>query len=261
MKRVQKHRAYVRLPLVSGLLVAALMWMPLGAAATDSTSRYGQCMALAATNPDAALEKAMAWTEKGGGDPAGHCAATALMGLARYKEAAEAFELLAQNSSAHPPERAALLGQAGQAWLLAGDPEKAADVLSRALTLTPDDAALRVDRAQASYDLRRYGQSITDLDTALTIDPKLVDAYVFRASAYRRLGDLEKAEAEADTALSLNNVHPEALLERGIIHRLKDDRVGARRDWLTLITVAPHSEAARVAKANLDRMDAGINFE
>jgi hypothetical protein len=50
-------------------------------------------------------------------------------------------------------------------------------------------------------------------------------------------------------------------LERGMVRKLKGDKVAARRDWLTLVTVAPETEAARIARANLDRMDAGIDFE
>ncbi len=218
-------------------------------------------MALAQANPQKALETANAWRDQGGSDAAGHCAATALMGLNRYTEAAKGFEALAQNSSARPKTRAALLGHAGQAWLLGRDPNKAVDVLTRAITLTPNDEALLVDRAQAKFDLQRYRGAVIDLDAAVAINPKLVDAYVFRASAYRRLDDLERAEADADKALSFDGAHPEALLERGMIQRLKGDKVAARRDWLTLMTVAPDTEAARIAKVNLDRMDAGIKFD
>jgi tetratricopeptide (TPR) repeat protein len=245
------------------LLVAVLTPFQSGAAAADPASRYGQCMALAQTNPQQALETANAWTNQGGGDAdaAGHCAAASLMGLKRYTEAAKGFEALAQNSSAQPGLRAALLGQAGQAWLMGRDPNQAEAALTRAITLAPTDAALLVDRAQAKFDLQRYRAAVADLDAALIIDPDLVDAYVFRASAYRQLDDLEKAKADADKALSLDSAHPEALLERGMIHKLKGDKVAARRDWLTLITVAPDTEAARIARANLDRMDAGIKFD
>ena len=260
--RFQRHlRRVLRPSLMAWVALAVAVPVSPAAAAADPSSRYGQCMALAETDPRQALETAMAWTEKGGGDSAGHCAASALMRLDRYTEAANAFELLAQNSSAHPRARAALLGHAGQAWLLDRNPEKAADVLNRAIILVPDDPSLLVDRAQAAFDQRRYRDAVIDLDAALAIDPELVDAYVFRASAHRRLGDLDKAEADANKALSLDGGHPEGRLERGMIYRLKNDKIAARRDWLTLITIAPDTEAARIAKVNLDRMDAAIKFD
>lgn len=232
-----------------------------GAAEPDPRTRYSQCMALAQSNPQDAIETANAWIEEGGGDAAGHCAAVAVMGLGRFAEAAKRFEALAHNASARPAARAALLGHAGQAWLMGRDPGQAADALDRAITLAPDDAALLVDRAQARFDLRRYRDAVADLDAAVEIDPELVDAYAFRASAYRRLDDLDRAEADADKALLLDGTHPEALLERGMIHKLKGDRVAARRDWLTLLTVAPQTEAATIARANLDRTDAGVDIK
>jgi len=270
--RIQMRRSRIRvLPQgirVAGVLafgmyaVAALLFpAPPNAAAADPASRYAQCMDLAAINPQQALETAAAWIEQGGGDAAGHCAASALMGLDRHKEAAAAFETLAENASTHPKTRAALLGHAGQAWLMGRDPNQAVAVLSRAITLAPDDPALLVDRAQAKFDLRLYQAAVADLDAALELDPKLPDAYVFRASAHRRLEDLDRAGADADKAIALDSFHPEALLERGMIHKLKGDKVAARRDWLTLMTVAPNTEAARIAQANVDRMDAGINFD
>lgn len=243
------------------MLVTVSMLVSPAADAADPTSRYGQCMDLAETNPQQAFETANAWADQGGGDAAGHCAASALMGLNRYTEAAKTFEALAQNSGARPNTRAALLGHAGQAWLMGRDPDQAVGVLTRAITLAPDDAALLVDRAQAQFDLHRYRAAIADLDAAVKISPNLVDAYVFRANAYRRLDDLDSAEADADKAISLDSLHPEALLERGMIHKLRGDKVAARRDWLTLVTVAPDTEAARIARANLDRMDAGIKFD
>ena len=45
------------------------------------------------------------------------------------------------------------------------------------------------------------------------------------------------------------------MLERGIVRRLKGDDDGARRDWLTVLTIAPGTSAARAAQANLEKMD------
>jgi len=243
------------------VLVALLSPISPDADEPDRASRYGQCMVLAQSNPKKAIETANAWIDEGGRDAASHCAATALMGLNRFTEAAKRFEALAQNASARPATRAALLGHAGQAWLMGRDPNQAVGVLSRAITLTPNVAELLVDRAQAQFDLKRYRDAVADLGAAVKINPEMADAYVFRASAYRRLDDLDRAEADADKAISLDSTHSEALLERGMIHKLKGDREAARRDWLTLLTVAPDTEAARLAQANLDRMDVGINFD
>ena len=64
--------------------------------------------------------------------------------------------------------------------------------------------------------------------------------------------------ADVNTVLMRDPIHPEALLERGILRRLNDDNAGARADWLKLLEIAPHSSAATAARANLERMDLKI---
>ncbi len=95
----------------------------LGAPATpaeiDQARQYADCMSLADSAPDKALAKAKAWQRKDGGAPAGHCAAVALVGLGRYKEAASAMEKLAvEELKENKRSRRRLYGQAAQAWVL-----------------------------------------------------------------------------------------------------------------------------------------------
>src|SRR5258707_11055831 len=73
------------------------------------------------------------------------------MGLKQYREAATRLEALAQ-AMIHAPAalRAEVLGQAGQAWLLAGDAERAYAADGAGLELRPDDAELLTDRAEAA---------------------------------------------------------------------------------------------------------------
>src|SRR5262249_25716774 len=53
---------------------------------------YERCMAEARQNPSAAWDEALAWHDTGGGHPAEHCAAVALIGLKQYAEAARRLE-------------------------------------------------------------------------------------------------------------------------------------------------------------------------
>ena len=249
---------------VSTVLAATLALSPLTAlkaADSDRAAQYHHCMEIAATSPQNALEIAQNWQDKGGGRAAAHCTAAALFGLGRFGEAALKFETLAEDAAAPADARVALLAQAAQAWLFGEKAERSVVLLTKALEMAPAETALMVDRALAQADLGRYKDAASDLTAAIKIKPGMVDAYVFRASAYRQMDALDDAEADADKALSLDQFHPEGLLERGIIRRMKKDKLGARRDWMTLMTVAPKSEAARAAKVNLDRMDAAIDFK
>jgi tetratricopeptide (TPR) repeat protein len=217
---------------------------------------YTRCMEAARERPQAAFDEANAWRIGGGGHPAEHCADVALIGLGRYAEAAGKLEALADTMTKGPVElRAQVLDQAGQAWLLAGEPARAATVLSTALALTPDDPDLLIDRAEALAGEKDYRKAVADLDSALKLDPKRVDALVFRASAHRSLEQYDQARRDIDAALRLAPDQPDALLERGNIRSITGDVPGARKDWQRVAQVAPNSAAEGAAKANLAKLD------
>ena len=78
---------------------------------------------------------------------------------------------------------------------------------------------------------------------------------MFRASANRHLDRLDAAAADLTRALSIDSRHPEGLLERGILRRIRGDNAGARRDWLKVLEIAPDSPAAEMSRTNLQKMD------
>jgi len=221
----------------------------------DSGGKYSICMKLAKVNPDQAFEAAITWRDSGGGDPARHCTAMALVGLKHYKDAAERFEDLAQEMKAENDIRAEVLAQAGQTWLLAGKAQRARDVLTAALKLDPKSVNLYIDRAQAFAADKLYFDAIDDLNQALELEPERVDALVFRASAYRFADSLELAEENINKALYFDPEHLEALLEKGIILRLQEKNDQARQSWMKLLVLAPGSPAAESARTNLENMD------
>lgn len=226
-----------------------------GAEEVDHPRSYPVCMAAARTDPEKAFDAAQQWLNVGGGDAARHCEAVALMGMKRYAQAADRFENLAQSTHVEPDTKGTLLGQAGQAWLLAGNAERARSVLNKALMLDPDDVDLYVDYSQALAALGNYAGAAAELDKALVRDPLNADALVFRASARRLLEETALAREDVERALNLDPGHLEGLLERGILRRLAGDAAGARQDWMWIIHLAPNSEAAESARANLERLD------
>ena len=70
-----------------------------------------------------------------------------------------------------PSSRAAVLGQAAQAWMMADAPDRAFASATRALALTQDDADLLIDRAIAGLSLERYREAADDLSHALDTRP------------------------------------------------------------------------------------------
>ncbi|HVI53245.1 MAG TPA: hypothetical protein VM661_18705 [Candidatus Sulfotelmatobacter sp.] len=221
----------------------------------DDAREYKHCIQLARQKPDDGWEEALAWTSLGGGEPARHCAAIALIGLKQYEEGATRLEALARDSHSAARLRAGMLAQAGQAWLLAKMPEKAYAAQSAALDLVPGAPDLLVDRAQSLAEAKNYRDALADLDKAVQADPKRVDALVFRASAKRFLDDLAGAEADLEAAKKLDPLYQDAWLESGMIKRLKGDDAGARQDWLKLLEIAPNSVSADTARRNIEMLD------
>jgi tetratricopeptide (TPR) repeat protein len=225
--------------------------------APPTAQQYDECLALARKDPQRAYDRATAWRTTGGGFPADHCAAVALVELRKYPEAAQKLEGMAgAMMQVDPAMRAEALEQAGNAWLLANKPAAAKADFDAALTLKPKDVEILIDRAEASALDKKFFDAIDDLNRVLDISPKRVDALIYRASAYRQLGSLDLALDDATRALTLDPNALAGLLERGNIRRLKGDRDGAKSDWQRIVQLDAKSPEAKSARDNLARLAA-----
>jgi tetratricopeptide (TPR) repeat protein len=226
---------------------------------------YDRCLQLAHSDPQKAFSDADAWRNLGGGFPAQHCAAVALIGMKKYTEAATQLEALANAMMQAGPElRSDALEQAGQAWLLAGKPNEAKSAFDGALGFRPKDPELLIDRAEAFALGGKFFDAIDDLNTVLDQSPNRVDALVYRASAYRQLGSIDLASDDIERALRLDPNSVAGLLERGNLRRMKDDSAGAKADWQQVLKLGAGTPAAASAQDNLahlaDQPAAGQNL-
>ncbi|MCP4330377.1 MAG: hypothetical protein GY791_18285 [Alphaproteobacteria bacterium] len=250
-----------RYPLLAVCLAAALgAPTPAGAASEQSDARrYAQCIEQAERSPDAAFENAMAWSYQGGGFPARHCAATALLSLEHYAQAATRLEQLAQDMVGDEARlRPAVLRQAGDAWMLHGDLGRSATNYDAALTLQPGYDAALVGRSTVLALGGKYWEAIDDLNAVIETDAKNVEALVMRATAYRFVENAELAMQDVERALALQPDNLGALLERGNLYRLIGDDAAARADWIKLLQTDPESIPADAARANLEKLDVKI---
>jgi len=224
--------------------------------ASRDDAQYQACVALTQKAPEDALESALAWRDLGGGAPAKHCVALALVAMRQYPDAADRLEqLAAEMKTASPGLRAQVLDQAGNAWLLANQPDMAKRAFSAGLDLRPEDIDLLIDRARASAGGKDFAAAVKDLDLALSLDPTRADALAFRGSARRQLGNSAGALEDVETALAIDGNQVDALLERGLLRRAAGDKKGARQDWLKVALLAPGTPAADAAQADLEAMD------
>jgi tetratricopeptide (TPR) repeat protein len=254
----------LRFPAAAALLACSLLATGSSVAAAQGVrdasadaERYQKCMTLArSSKPDEGWETAQEWKAAGGAHPAEHCAAVSLIGMKQYTEAAVRLEKLAADMAKGPPMlRVDVLAQAGQAWLLAGQPDRAQGALTDALGISPNDPDLLIDRSEAFAARNRYAEAIADLDRAVELEPRRADTLIYRASAHRELKQYDAALADIEKALKFAPDSPDALLERGNIRRLTGDSNGARRDWVQVSLLAPNTPADEAAKANIERLD------
>ena len=242
-----------RLPI--GVLGVAL-WPVEAPSATEPAKLYADCMDLAREDPEHALKTARAWQDSGGGNPARHCLAMALISLSQYEQAAVQLEALAELMVGDSKAlRAAILGQAAQAWSRIGQTKRALTSLDGALRLSPGDVDLLIDRSIVRGSAGIYREAIDDLNRVLELAPGRGEALILRASAHRHLDDPDRAREDVERAVALNPHNPEAFLERGIIRRLQDDENGARLDWLRVLELAPDAPVAEFARMNLEKLD------
>lgn len=248
--------------LLAGLLIVA---GPIGAALAQSAEesdvrRYADCMEKAGRSPESAFDDAQTWSYEGGGFPARHCAATALMALGHYGEAASRLEHLAEDmNGSEAALRPEVLRQAGRAWLLQDQLERAAAVLTTALKLQPRDRESLIDRSTVLALAGDYWGAIDDLNRAIELDPRDANALVLRAAAYRFVDTPELAMEDVERALRIEPDNVDALLERGNLRGLAGNVEGAREDWIRVLQTAPDSVAADGARANLEKVDVKVD--
>jgi tetratricopeptide (TPR) repeat protein len=233
-----------------GALAAAPAW------SLDNQAQYQACMTLLERDPAGALDSALAWERQGGGDAARHCKALALIRTGDVEDGALELERVAEAMpQAKAPLAAELFAQAGQAWIKAGNPQRALYAQNQGLKLDPKDVQLLIDRAMTYGTSGMYFEALDDLNVAEELTPDDPEIYAMRAAAYRHLETLDLVEENIDRALKISPSHPGALLERGYLRRAKGDIEGARADWLTVIQVTPGSEIAAEAQKNIEKLD------
>lgn len=81
--------------------------------------------------------------------------------------------------------------------------ELAADLLTQAIGLNPNNAELYADRAQANIKLRNFTEAVADASRAIQLDPSMAKAYLRKGTACIKLEEYETAKAALETGASL----------------------------------------------------------
>lgn len=203
--------------------------------------------ALASVAPDAAVA-----CPQDSSAPALICRALAAQSQGQPDAAAERFEAAAAALPESDPRRARALAAAGNMWIAANQPGKAAHALDRALAGTSLQAEQRgealLDRARAAEaqnDLKTARAKVKEAEATIAQDPFL---WYFSAALAIREGDAATAKASIDRALALAPDDPTVLFEAGHVAHFAGNVAGARAYWTRAAQLDPNGKSGAAAR-------------
>jgi tetratricopeptide (TPR) repeat protein len=165
--------------------------------------------------------------------------------------AAQSFEEAAKASPEKEPGTARLWAAAGNLWIAADQPGKAALDLDRALALPGLEAEQRgealLDRARAAEaqnDLKTARAKLTEAVATISSDPFY---WYFSAALAIREGDQATAQTAIGKALSLAPSDPAILFEAGHVAHFVGNDDQARSYWMRAAGSDPGGEVGKAA--------------
>jgi tetratricopeptide (TPR) repeat protein len=180
------------------------------------------------------------------------CKGLQAMGSGDPAKAAQMFEEGAGVAPSGDPQQARMLAAAGNLWISADQPDKAAADLDKALALTGLDSAQRgealLDRARAAEakgELTTARARVNDATPLIANDPFL---WYFSAALAMREGNTPLAQSSIAKALTLGPGDPTILFEAGHVAHFAGDDTAARNYWTQALERDPNGPAGKSAR-------------
>jgi tetratricopeptide (TPR) repeat protein len=165
--------------------------------------------------------------------------------------AAQGFEEAAKASNDKDPKTARMYAAAGNLWIAANQPGKAAFDLDKALALPGLEGEQRgealLDRARAAEaqnDLKMARARLNDAAATISEDPFY---WYFSAALAIREGDGSTATAAIGRALKLAPADPAILFEAGHVADFNGDDDAARSYWMRAAGSDPNGPVGKAA--------------
>lgn len=232
-----------------------------------NAKKYQDCIDLVAQDQNAAISVSRKWFIEGGGVAAQHCEALALYELDRPADAATLFEEIADQLSRGEglteftkTNKNILITQlnylAGVAWRTAGNLDKAYNALSSTIITLDEKEAygyqIYIERGLVQFDMADYKSAVQDFTSALELDAEKIDAFLYRAESFRKLGEHVKARLDLNAGLALDPRQPDLLFESGVNYRMQRNDERALQEWEKLISLYPDGYWQKLAQDNIN---------
>ncbi len=190
--------------------------------------------------------------------PAHICRALAAQAGGKFADAATAFEAAAGVAKPGDPAADRMLAAAGNMWIAAGQPGKAALAIDRALGgtgLLADQRGLalldRARAAEAQGDLKTARAKVTEAAKSIGEDPFL---WYFSAALAIRENDIPSARVAINRALAAAPGDPTILFEAGHVYQAAGEDSQARDYWTRAVAADPNGPSGQAAKRALGMM-------
>jgi tetratricopeptide (TPR) repeat protein len=187
------------------------------------------------------------------------CRALQASNSGNSEAAAQSFEEAA-GAQTDETEKARAWAAAGNMWIAANQPGKAALALDKALTGTGLQAEQRgealLDRARAAEaqnDLKMARAKVTEAGRTVSDDPFL---WYFSAALAIRENDAVTAKDSIGKALALEPNNPTVLFEAGHVYHFAGDDVAARSYWSRASAADPSGASGQAAREALKMLPA-----
>jgi tetratricopeptide (TPR) repeat protein len=186
------------------------------------------------------------------------CRALAAEKSGDHAGAAQAFEEAAKASADKDPKTARMYAAAGNLWIAADQPGKAALDLDKALALPGLEAEQRgealLDRARAAEaqnDLKTARAKANEAAATISDDPFY---WYFSAALAIREGDAVTARTSIGKALTLAPSDPVILFEAGHVADFAGDEAGARSYWMRAAGSDPNGPIGKAAAKAIEML-------
>jgi tetratricopeptide (TPR) repeat protein len=186
------------------------------------------------------------------------CRALEAQNAGDNEAAAQGFEEAAKASSDKDPKTARMYAAAGNLWIAANQPGKAALDLDRALALPGLEAEQRgealLDRARAAEaqnDLKTARAKANEAAATISDDPFY---WYFSAALAIREGDAATARTSIGKALTLAPSDPAILFEAGHVADFTGDEAGARSYWMRAAGSDPNGPVGKAAAKAIEML-------
>ena len=141
----------------------------------------------------------------------------------------------------------------GSALMLKGETTRARPDLDKAIEIFPQLASVYLNDGMAEFNDEKFADAITHLTRAINLNRNvpLGTVYMVRGFARMQSGQLRDARFDLDKAIAIDDKLVEAFVGLGMLAERLDDPAGAIIDYRAALFVDPKNEASRNALIRL----------